>query len=254
MTITKTNILTNGQAAQEHGAGQTPCSEDMETKRIPDESWYDAYEDKKSDLFIYVLAGAYKFRRCFRDVLHTLTPAEAVSGLQEVTADIFREQNKERPEEQQVDPPAGLTPLQLAHLAMYLRDVVVMSPQGTPWASRSVCEVYAYQSDGPYEGLYAADLFPVFLEFEPDCPLHKMQKALRWLRGCAERGKRCSRKTLVPVDNGIFNCRTKKLMPFSPKYVFLSKYCWAYVESGDGPVMRDDTGLEEPIDVWVKTL
>lgn len=238
MTTTNTDILTNGQAVQE--------------QVIPDGNWYDAYEDKKGGLFTYVLGGAYKFRRRFGDVLHTLTPAEAVSALQEETACIFRERNAGLPEGQQADPPAGLTPLQLAHLAMYLRDVAVMSPQGTPWAPRPACEVYAYQPDGPYAGLYTADLFPIFRGFEPDCPPRKMEKALRWLRGCAERGKRCDRKTLVPVDNGIFNCRTKKLMPFSPKYVFLSKYRWAYVESGDGPVMRDGTGWEEPIEVWVE--
>ena len=252
MTTTNTDILTNGQTAQEQDAGQAPCSADMGIQRIPDGEWYDIYEDNRDDdRFIFVLAGIYKYMSCFKDAALTQTPAEAVSTLQEVTAGIFRKHNNERPEGQQLDPPAGLTPLQLAHLAMHLRHVIVMSPEGRPGISRKACKVYAYQSDGPDKGLYTQELFPIFREFEPDCPYRKMIDARSWLRVCAKRGKCCDRKTFVAVNNGIFNCRTKKLMPFSPKYVFLSK-CWTYLESENGPVMRDNACWKEPIDVWVK--
>lgn len=251
--MTTTSTLINVQA-QEQGAGQAPCSVGMGTQRIPDGEWYDIYEDHENDdLLILVYAGFMRYMSRFKDAALTQTPAEAVSALQEATADIFRENSKKLPEGQQAEPPAELTPLQLSHLVMHLRHVVVMSPAGRPGGSRRTCQVYAYQSDGPDKGLYTQELFPIFREFEPGCSYRKMIDATRWLRGSAKRGKCCDRKTFVAVNNGIFNCRTKKLMPFSPKYVFLSK-CWTYVEGGNGPVMRNDTGWEEPIDVWVKNV
>lgn len=218
-----------------------------------DEKWYEAYEDRDSDLFTCVHAGVLRFQ--YTTVDTPLTPAEAVLKLREATAEIFRERNEKLPHEQWLAPPAGLTPFQLAQLTMKLYDVAVLSPLDKPWTPRGCCRAYVYQTDGPDRGLYSNDLYSVFYRIDPGSPFHKMNEATDWLRVCAKKMRRCVRKDLAPVNNGIFNCRTKKLMPFSPKYVFLTKSAVDYVPDAVNPVIHNpDDGTDWDVESWINGL
>lgn len=60
---------------------------------------------------------------------------------------------------------------------------------------------------------------------------------------------------LIPVGNGIFDYKNKKLMPFSPEYVYLTKCPVNYVPSAVNPVIHNDTdGSDWDIESWMKSL
>lgn len=50
---------------------------------------------------------------------------------------------------------------------------------------------------------------------------------------------------LIPVNNGIFNLKTKKLLPFSPEYYFTSKITTNYIENAPKPEWDFDSWLNE---------
>lgn len=60
---------------------------------------------------------------------------------------------------------------------------------------------------------------------------------------------------LVPVANGIFDYRTKELLPFSPDYVFLSKSRIRYVHGAVNPIIHNDAdGTDWDIESWMASL
>lgn len=61
---------------------------------------------------------------------------------------------------------------------------------------------------------------------------------------------------LIAVKNGIFNDKTKKLMDFSPEFVFLTKCPVAFVENAPLPVIDDDRceGGTWDVESWMSDL
>lgn len=58
---------------------------------------------------------------------------------------------------------------------------------------------------------------------------------------------------LVPVKNGIFNRKEKKLEPFSHEHIFLSRIDTLYKEEGTSPIIEVD-GVKFDFDQWLKEL
>lgn len=79
-----------------------------------------------------------------------------------------------------------------------------------------------------------------------------------WLKVFAKRVKEADilDDTFIPIRNGILDCRTKKLMPFSPEHVVIGvfNYDLEYVESENGPVLQDcrDRTVSYPVDEWIE--
>lgn len=72
------------------------------------------------------------------------------------------------------------------------------------------------------------------------------------LRVKAERVDRTQDRDLIAVNNGIFNYKTKELMPFSPDYVFLSKSHVDYVKNAPNPVIHNDAdGSDWDVESWI---
>lgn len=63
-----------------------------------------------------------------------------------------------------------------------------------------------------------------------------------------------SDRDLIAVNNGIFDYRTKKLMPFSPEYVFTAKSRVNYVPNAVNPHYTMHDGLDWDVDTWFETL
>lgn len=81
-------------------------------------------------------------------------------------------------------------------------------------------------------------------------PKHNAQKSSEVIyhiwKGAKIKPKTVSRY-LIPVKNGVFNLKTKKLESFSPNYVFTSKIATAYVEN---PPLPKIDGWD--IETWMK--
>ncbi len=88
------------------------------------------------------------------------------------------------------------------------------------------CVLAMYQHDGVKKGLYDTDKERIMLHIAKYSSMLN-QNAKKDVYAClceqAPIVERCSDPDLIPVNNGIFNYKTKQLMPFSPEYVFVSK-------------------------------
>lgn len=74
------------------------------------------------------------------------------------------------------------------------------------------------------------------------------------LREEAPRVYRCDDPDLVPVDNGLFNYRTKELHPFTPEQVFLSKARVPYDPMATSPQIDNGDQTYWEVEEWMNTL
>ena len=121
----------------------------------------------------------------------------------------------------------GLLPMQVAHLVNFLYCVRRIPCAGEK-GNVDLDLLGIYQSEGPRAGLYETS-DKAFREpmrnLKPTITDNEITEAHHVLRDIAWRVERCQSPELVPVNNGIFNYRTKELLEFSPEYIFLSKSC-----------------------------
>ena len=88
-----------------------------------------------------------------------------------------------------------------------------------------------YQEEGRYKGLYTTDEDTInnrILRYSRNISMREVADVREQLRAIAPHVKRCSDPDLVAVGNGIFDYKNKKLLPFSPDFVFLSKLSTDY--------------------------
>ena len=83
-----------------------------------------------------------------------------------------------------------------------------------------------YMSEGKNEGIYVTDentFSKLIKEFNYSITSRESDECINRLRLIVERKERTCDKDLIALNNGIFNYSEKKLLPFSPDYVFLTK-------------------------------
>lgn len=59
---------------------------------------------------------------------------------------------------------------------------------------------------------------------------------------------------LIPVNNGVFNYKTKDLQPFSPKKVFTTKAHVDYKYNVKNPIIRNPDGTKWDVENWMNSL
>lgn len=269
MTTTNTDILTNGQTAQEQGAEQAPCSVDTQKvmQKLPD-NMSAIYFDKEASanenylkLITTVTADyLYGIDRCYGYY------PRIMSELRKKTIDAFKAFNKEADKRgmQRLDVPRRLNAYQIARLFMALNHVLLV-PEKTPGSSGSTSpgsgyEVVIYR-DGCYwswelSSYELADTLSESLNhrFNDSRDYYLIMEVRFWLCVLAEKAEPYHGQELIPVLNGIFNCRTGQLMAYSPQYVFRYKedvYC---LEGRNGLVMHHRDGRDESVDDWLKRI
>lgn len=115
-----------------------------------------------------------------------------------------------------------------------------------------------YQEDGPNMGTYSAsghEITRLCYEYVPGITQRGISEVEAILSSKSERVFRTKDKNLVPVNNGIFDFDTKRIIPYSKDYVFLGKCHVDYVQNPVSPVIhnpKDNTDWE--IEEWVKGL
>ena len=266
MTNTKTNIVTDGQAAQ------------LDTGKISDARIYNVLYYQKT--YIYEIADMLT-AAATANYLDSLdkdnlpAPEEAAHGLLQKTVDTFREFNGKLDEGSLPVPlPEELTACQVAQLMMalcHIRLVVdrdryegnefgLQGPDGYDVmlyvADKS--DIYDGESD---IGTYTCNLWPLIETLSPRSIEDSFVDFARyadevefWLRIFAKKASLSYFHGFMPLENGVLNCRTKEFLPFSPEYVFNEcTYPGFYEEGGDGPVIRYDDGTERSVDDWIKS-
>lgn len=119
----------------------------------------------------------------------------------------------------------SLNALQVAKIAMYYYKVSKFFWNVEDLDSNKFSLSF-YQKDGYNKGLYNtcnSDLNKILRIINPIMKIYEVEEALRYFRSFAPEVVRTTDKDLIPVNNGIFDYKNKKLLDFDPKYAFLSK-------------------------------
>ena len=162
-----------------------------------------------------------------------------------------------KPKNQHWKIPETLTQPVIADIIAYLYDVRRISCAGSN-ADPKHDLLAIYQKEGPDWGIYveATDMVYKITEQLNYAADEKFgQDVIHSLRTKAPRLVRNDDPDLIAVNNGIFNYKTKKLMPFDPEIVFLAKSYVDYNENATNvKLVNDDDGTEWDIESWVHDL
>ena len=115
-----------------------------------------------------------------------------------------------------------------------------------------------YQDCGENEGIYVTteDMFiKVIKKYNFNISVSGIRQVMELLRYTAPVVAVRKYRNLIPVNNGIFDYDTKKLLPFSPDYVFVSKCKVNFNAAATNVVIHnDDDGTDWDVDSWVHEL
>jgi putative DNA primase/helicase len=168
------------------------------------------------------------------------------AGLLAATNSLLVRENLDRPRVSQFTILKQLTFEQVARVLLTVRRVINIAPSLGSDPDKDLLAVYA--ASGPFEGTYATSevaLRAAAREFNRQLTLTQAKEVLAILRERAPRVVLSTDPDLVPMNNGIFNYRTKELLPFSPEYVFLAKADVRFDPSATSPLIRTPDG-----DTW----
>lgn len=104
----------------------------------------------------------------------------------------------------------------------------------------------------PQEGIYTRNetvIRRIISWLEPSLNANAAGDVIYHLKNRAEVIKKTESRYLIPVKNGVFNLKTKKLEPFTPDYVFTSKIATPYIENVKMPEI-DEWNIEE----WMNSI
>ncbi|ARK21366.1 phage/plasmid primase, P4 family [Sporosarcina ureae] len=106
-----------------------------------------------------------------------------------------------------------------------------------------------YQAD---EGIYTRNVSlikRVISWLEPQLNSSKAEDVIYHLTNKADIKEKTESRYLIPVQNGVFNLKTKQLEPFTPDYVFTTKISTMYTENPSLPVI-DGWNVE----AWLRSI
>lgn len=277
----ETTITTKNQAAQAQVTQPTLFRQDIkETLR----SWLKLdgiFDGKFYSEISYMLRMAVTSDYLNElDMQNLPEPEVAGSELLQRTVVAFKAFNEVFAEEvgitiQGLDIPDELTPYQVAKLMMSLchirlvvdRDRYECNESGLQGPDRYAVMLYVADKSSIYDGesdigTYTGNFRPLirilssysmegsYLAFDGF-----VEEVEFWLRIFAKKASLSYFHGFMPLENGVLNCRTKELLPFSPEYVFDEcTYPGVYENGEDGPVIRIANGTDESVDDWIKSV
>ena len=118
--------------------------------------------------------------------------------------------------------------------------------------------VAIYQDSGPLQGVYVTneDVFrKIARQYDLKISSREFAEMMVILGDLSERVVKNTDPDLVAVNNGIFNYKTKQLLPFSPDYVFTSKSRVDYNPAAQNVVIHNaNDGTDWDVESWMHTL
>lgn len=116
------------------------------------------------------------------------------------------------------------------------------------------CEIALYDEN---EGIYVVNdtyIMRAILAYSISANRSYTDEVFAQLRALAPRRERTTDKDLIPVNNGIFNYKTKQLLPFSHDFVFLAKSRTNYNPNAANPVIKNADGTSWDVESWMQDL
>jgi putative DNA primase/helicase len=202
-------------------------------------------------------------RNVTKDYLATLDPKAPPSSatieqelIDRVNAEINLE-NTGRAKDNKILLLKKLTTSQIAQVMLRLHRVVRIAPSGKN-SDRDLDMLAIYCSEGEDEGIYLTsdDSFRIVARaYNYSLTTTDFKEVQAALTDGAPRTFRCSDRDMIPVNNGIFDYHSKKLRPFSPNLVFLSKSRVAYNATAvNVPITHPGDGTVWDVESWMQEL
>ena len=115
-----------------------------------------------------------------------------------------------------------------------------------------------YMDHGPNTGIYITDEVSIRVlarEYNFSISPKELDHVIDMLADNAPRVMINTNRDLIAVNNGIFDYKTKTLLPFTPEIVFTAKSTVNYNENAVNPVIHNDTdGTDWDIESWMADL
>lgn len=185
-------------------------------------------------------------------------PKEIVESLLTATADRCREVNATKNKgDTKWKIPTDLSFTQIADILAHLYPICRLSCAGDN-TDNDYDLLAIYQTAGPDEGIYVTseDAFRVLArEYNYDITDREFDEMLIALRSKVPRKTRCRDRDLIAVNNGIFNYKTKELLPFDPNKVFIVKSHVDYNPNATNVVLHNDNdNTDWDVESWMHSL
>lgn len=116
------------------------------------------------------------------------------------------------------------------------------------------CEIALYDEN---EGIYVVNdtyIMRAILAYSISANRSYTDEVFAQLRALAPRRERTTDRDLIPVNNGIFNYKTKQLLPFDPDFVFLTKSKTNYNANAKNVVIKNADGTDWDVESWMADL
>lgn len=115
-----------------------------------------------------------------------------------------------------------------------------------------------YMDHGPNTGIYVTDEVSIRVlarEYNYSISPRELDHVIDMLTDNAPRVMVSANRDLIAVNNGIFDYKTKTLLPFTPEIVFTAKSAVNYNENAINPVIHNDAdGTDWDIESWMADL
>lgn len=153
----------------------------------------------------------------------------------------------------------SLNPANIAQLLLHTHTIVNIAPTGR--MSNPDFDMLAIYDDNPSSlthGTYLVNESAVTVfarQFNMDLSINDVKEIMAILREQASRRERAVDRDLIAVNNGIVDYKTKKLMPFTPEHIFLSKACIDYRPDARNPICHNPIDHTDwDVESWMSEL
>lgn len=197
--------------------------------------------------------------------------SEIVSRVLEEINNAIEIDNSVKPKSQKVALLKDVTPQIVAMLITDKRDDVALiaqgskSPMGAPPVlsaeQKSALPIGIYQKDGANKGVWELTNSPtgafgeLVEKYKPGATKNEKIEVFTMVKNRLKVLYKCMVPTFVPVNNGIFDVLSKKLLPFSPDIVFTSKIHTDLNLKATNPYIKiPEDGSTWDVDSWLVSL
>ena len=153
--------------------------------------------------------------------------------------------------------PKELVASQIAAVIMKTEYIVNVDMVGDR-SSAEFCVLAMYIADGDNAGTYSYDEVSFkrpIRKLKPNISQAELKNVLDILSTEAPVESVCTDRDLIPVKNGVFDFKTKTLMPFTPDYIFLSKVKVNYNPFAQNVILHnDEDGTDWDVESWFQSL
>lgn len=178
------------------------------------------------------------------------------SELLKATREMIDLENSVLPKSEKLKLPNCLSPYQIAMVVQAVEHICYIQCSNRSDADRGLLGIY--QATGENAGLYVTDkdtISRVIRQYNRELAEREINNIKAILRENVPHVFRCQDRDLIAVNNGLFNYKTKTLLPFTPEKVYIAKCRVDYVPAPMLPVIHNDAdGTDWDVETWISEL